>query len=129
MNAYVAGHALPLLKRGIRINAILPGPTNAPLARANAEVWLEFAADYRAEAGIEAATPEEQAYPLVFLCSPAASGVSGVTMITDAGYAASGITNSFPPAKPAVDFLLGPSAQPSAVRRTEVADRLDGEGS
>ena len=30
-----------------------------------------------------------------------------MTMITDAGYISSGITGSFPPAKPVVDFLLG----------------------
>ena len=40
INAYVARQALPLLQRGIRINAILPGPTDTPLARANAETWL-----------------------------------------------------------------------------------------
>ncbi|HEX7095549.1 MAG TPA: SDR family oxidoreductase, partial [Acidimicrobiales bacterium] len=107
INAYVAQQALPLLKRGIRINAILPGPTDTPLAQANAEVWLGFGADYRAEAGIAASTPEEQAYPLVFLCSDAARYITGQTLITDAGYVASGITESFPAAKPVVDFLYG----------------------
>jgi NAD(P)-dependent dehydrogenase (short-subunit alcohol dehydrogenase family) len=48
--AYVARQALPLLKRGVRINAILPGPTDTPLARANADRWLGFGADYRKEA-------------------------------------------------------------------------------
>src|SRR5690242_19994769 len=67
--AYVAREAMAFLKRGIRINAICPGPTNTPLAQANAEMWLGFGADYREEVGIEAATPLEQAYPLVFLCS------------------------------------------------------------
>ena len=38
----------------------------------------------------------EQAYPLLFLCSDAASGISGITLITDAGYMHSGITGSFP---------------------------------
>lgn len=107
INAYVAQQAYPLLKRGIRINAILPGPTNTPLAQANADVWLGFGADYRADAGIEASTPEEQAYPLVFLCSDAARYINGQTLITDAGYVPSGITNSYPAAKPAVDFLFG----------------------
>ena len=105
INAYVAREALPLLKRGIRLNAILPGPTDTPLARANAEMWLGFGSDYREEAGIEASTPLEQAYPLVFLCSDAASGVTGITMITDAGYFSSGISGSFPPATPAVEFM------------------------
>jgi NAD(P)-dependent dehydrogenase (short-subunit alcohol dehydrogenase family) len=107
INAYVALQAFPLLQRGIRINAILPGPTDTPLARANEDVWLGFGKDYRADAGIEASTPEEQAYPLVFLCSDAAGYITGQTIVTDAGYIASGITNAYPAAKPAADFLLG----------------------
>lgn len=105
INGYVAREAFGLLKRGIRINAILPGPTNTPLARANEELWLGFGADYRQEVGIEPSTPLEQAYPLVFLCSDAASGVTGITMVTDAGYNAAGVTGSFPAATPAVEFM------------------------
>jgi NAD(P)-dependent dehydrogenase (short-subunit alcohol dehydrogenase family) len=107
INAYVASEAFPLLQRGIRINAILPGPTNTPLAQANAEMWLGFGADYREAAGIEASSPVEQAYPLLFLCSDAASGVNGVTVVTDAGYVASGVTESFPSATVPVQFLSG----------------------
>ena len=77
--AYVARQAFPLLKRGIRINAICPGPTDTPLAQANKEMWLGFGSDYRGEAGIEASTPLEQAYPLVFLCSDAAAAITGIT--------------------------------------------------
>jgi NAD(P)-dependent dehydrogenase (short-subunit alcohol dehydrogenase family) len=105
--AYVAGHAMDFLKKGIRINAICPGPTDTPLARANEEMWLGFGADYRADVGIDASTPLEQGYALVFLCSDAAAGISGITMITDAGYFASGITESYPAATPAVNFLRG----------------------
>jgi NAD(P)-dependent dehydrogenase (short-subunit alcohol dehydrogenase family) len=107
INGYVAQNAFRLLKEGIRINAILPGPTNTPLARANAEMWLGFGQDYRDETGIEASTPLEQAYPLVFLCSDAASGVTGQTLVTDAGYVASGVMESFPAATPVVGFLRG----------------------
>jgi NAD(P)-dependent dehydrogenase (short-subunit alcohol dehydrogenase family) len=107
INAYVAREAFPMLKRGIRINATLPGPTNTPLARANADTWLTFGADYREEAGVEASTPLEQAYPLVFLCSDAAASVNGVTLITDAGYSGAGMTRAFAPATDAVDFLRG----------------------
>ena len=49
--AYVAGQAFPLLKQGIRINAICPGPTDTPLAQANKEMWLGFGADYRERGG------------------------------------------------------------------------------
>jgi NAD(P)-dependent dehydrogenase (short-subunit alcohol dehydrogenase family) len=105
INAYVARSAIAFLRRGIRINAILPGPTDTPLAQANKEMWLGFATDYREDVGIEPSTPLEQAYPLVFLCSDGASYVNGVTIITDAGYVSSGITESFPAATPVVGFL------------------------
>ncbi len=108
INAYVASQAFPLLKQGIRINAILPGPTDTPLARANADMWLGFGADYREETGIQPSTPDEQAAALVFLCSDAATAITGFTLVTDAGYASSGITESFPPAAPVVGFLRGP---------------------
>ncbi|MBO0728598.1 MAG: SDR family oxidoreductase [Acidimicrobiaceae bacterium] len=105
--AYVGRQAMSLLKQGIRINAICPGPTDTPLAQANKDLWLGFGADYRAEVGIEASSPLEQAYPLVFLCSDAAAGITGITMITDAGYISSGVTESFPAATPVANFLLG----------------------
>ncbi len=104
---YVASQAYAMQKRGIRINAIMPGPTDTPLAQANAELWLAFGTDYRDEVGVKASTPEEQAGPLVFLGSDAAVYVNGQTVITDAGYVSSGLTESFAPAKPVVDFLLG----------------------
>src|SRR4029077_3162055 len=75
--AYVAREALPLMKQGIRINAICPGPTDTPLAQANKDTWLGFGADYRAEVGVDASTPLEQAYPLVFLGSAAAGVITG----------------------------------------------------
>jgi NAD(P)-dependent dehydrogenase (short-subunit alcohol dehydrogenase family) len=104
--AYVARQAFPLLKQGIRINAICPGPTDTPLAQANKEMWLGFGSDYRGEVGIEASTPLEQAYPLVFLCSDAAVAITGVTFISDAGYMSSGITGSFPDATAIANLLL-----------------------
>lgn len=104
---YVASQACAMQKRGIRINAIMPGPTDTPLARSQEDLWLGFGTDYRDEVGVKASTPEEQAGPLVFLCSDAAVYVNGQTLITDAGYVSSGLTESFPAAKPVVDFLLG----------------------
>jgi NAD(P)-dependent dehydrogenase (short-subunit alcohol dehydrogenase family) len=104
--AYVARQAFPMLKEGIRLNAICPGPTDTPLAQANKETWLGFGADYRGEAHIEASTPLEQAYPLVFLCSDAAAAITGVTLVSDAGYMSSGITASFPAATAIANLLL-----------------------
>jgi len=105
--AYVAMQALPMLKRGIRINAICPGPTDTPLAQANKAMWLGFGADFREEAGIQTSTPIEQAYPLLFLCSDAAVGINGITLITDQGYMSSGITGSFPNATMIARVLMG----------------------
>ena len=98
-----------MLKKGIRINAICPGPTETPLALANKEMWLGFGADFRGELGIEASTPLEQAYPLLFLCSDAAVAINGITMVTDAGYMSSGITGSFPGATEIAKMLMGRS--------------------
>jgi NAD(P)-dependent dehydrogenase (short-subunit alcohol dehydrogenase family) len=107
INAYVAREAFGLLKRGVRINAILPGPTDTPLAQANKEMWLGFGADYRGEAGISTSSALEQAYPLVFLCSEAASAITGITLISDGGYMSSGITASYPGASAIANMLLG----------------------
>jgi NAD(P)-dependent dehydrogenase (short-subunit alcohol dehydrogenase family) len=105
INAYVARQAIELLKKGIRINAILPGPTDTPLAQANADTWLTFGADYREVVGIEPSTPLEQAYPLVFLCSDAAASITGGVLVSDAGYFAAGMAGSFQPASDATDFM------------------------
>ena len=94
-----------MLRRGIRINAILPGPTDTPLARANADTWLSFGADFREQTGVAPSTPMQQATALAFLCSEAAAYVNGITLITDAGYVSSGVSGSFAPARAAVEFL------------------------
>ncbi|HPB45668.1 MAG TPA: SDR family oxidoreductase [Microthrixaceae bacterium] len=105
--AYVAREAFTFMKQGIRINAICPGPTETPLAKANADTWLAFGEDYRQELGIEASTPLEQAYPLLFLVSDAAVAISGITLVTDVGYMSSGLTESFPPATFLAKLLNG----------------------
>lgn len=106
MCAYVARQAFGMLQRGIRLNAICPGPTETPLAKANEQTWLAFAADYRAQVGLEPFTPIEQAYPLLFLCSDAAAAITGVTLISDAGWMSSAITGSFPDATFIANILL-----------------------
>jgi NAD(P)-dependent dehydrogenase (short-subunit alcohol dehydrogenase family) len=107
INAYVARQAYPMLAKGIRINAICPGPTDTPLARANADLWLSFAQDYRDATGRPVHTPEQQGNAMVFLNSDAASGVNGVTLLVDSGHAMASITGSFAPGKPLMDMLMG----------------------
>ena len=104
--AYVAHEAISLLARGIRINAICPGPTDTPLARANAETWLGFGTDFREVAKVGVSTAMEQAYPVVFLCSDAARAIAGLTLVSDVGWLSSADTGSFPPAAPIAAMML-----------------------
>jgi NAD(P)-dependent dehydrogenase (short-subunit alcohol dehydrogenase family) len=94
--AYVARQGYPFLKRGVRINATQPGPTDTPLARANADLWLTAGREYREAAGIDLSKPEEQAYVLAFLCSPAASYVTGISIVTDGGRTSARRMHGFP---------------------------------
>jgi NAD(P)-dependent dehydrogenase (short-subunit alcohol dehydrogenase family) len=89
MCAYVALRCLPLQKKGVRINSILPGSTDTPLARATGGAWLGFAEGYRAATGLKHIDPAEMGNVLVFLCSQMASGVSGENVVTDQGYISS----------------------------------------
>jgi NAD(P)-dependent dehydrogenase (short-subunit alcohol dehydrogenase family) len=103
INAFVAHEAYEMLKRGVRLNAILPGPTDTPLAQANADLWLTFGQEYRASLGLGPMTAEQMGNALVFLCSDAAAGVAGVSLIIDAGQVSSAITESYP--DPIIGFL------------------------
>lgn len=75
-----------LIKRGIRINCTMPGPTQTPMMsqfeRATAASVLEAAA----QPINRRSTPEEQAGPLVFLNSDAASYINGVALPVDGGF-------------------------------------------
>ena len=68
------------------INAILPGPTDTPLARANADIWLAYASNYRAAVGVTHLQPKEMGDALIYLCSPMASGVTGENIFVDSGF-------------------------------------------
>lgn len=107
VNGYVARQAFPLLKRGIRINAVLPGPTDTPLARANADVWLAFGQDYRDAAQVETLVPDQIASVMTFLGSEAAVGVNGVSLLVDQGQIAAGLTDAFE--APMIKAMLGVS--------------------
>ena len=105
VNGYVESKAFELLKQGIRINAVMPGPTDTPLARANAEIWLGFGQDFRNELGLDPLAPRQIAAAMVFLASDASSGVNGTCLLVDHGYVAAGASGSFE--DPAVKMMLG----------------------
>jgi NAD(P)-dependent dehydrogenase (short-subunit alcohol dehydrogenase family) len=109
INTYVARQALPLVKRRVRINAVCPGPTDTPLARANADLWLAFAEDYRAATGLPHHTPEQMANAMAFLNSDAAIGISGVNLLVDSGHVMATVSGSWEADRPMIDLLMGRS--------------------
>lgn len=78
--------AAQLIKRGIRMNCTLPGPTQTPMMshfeRASGEAILEaFIQPINRRS-----TPQEQAAALIFLNSTPASYINGVAMPVDGGF-------------------------------------------
>ena len=72
-------------KLGIRINCTSPGPTDTPMMPDFEEqVGKAFMDNYPIPLG-HRSTPEEQAYPLIFLNSGAASSMTGENILTDGG--------------------------------------------
>jgi NAD(P)-dependent dehydrogenase (short-subunit alcohol dehydrogenase family) len=75
-----------LIKKGIRINTILPGPTQTPMMK-DFEAAAPMAVLEAVTQPINRrSTPEEQAWPLVFLNSDAASYVNGLAFPVDGGF-------------------------------------------
>jgi len=89
MITYCARRAPALSRRQLRINCIAPGPTMTPLMQSG-EGWLDFEAAFRTAMDHPGSEPEEQAYPLVFLVSDAASFISGHCLVADLGFTAGG---------------------------------------
>jgi NAD(P)-dependent dehydrogenase (short-subunit alcohol dehydrogenase family) len=75
-----------LIKRGIRLNCTLPGPTQTPMmTEFESKTDLSVIAAATQPIG-RRSTPEEQAGPLVFLNSDAASYMNGVALPVDGGF-------------------------------------------
>jgi NAD(P)-dependent dehydrogenase (short-subunit alcohol dehydrogenase family) len=77
--------AVDLAKRGVRVNCISPGPTDTPMMPAFEDFAGKDLIDTFAQGAGRRSRPEEQAYPLIFLNSRAASYVSGENFVTDGG--------------------------------------------
>jgi len=75
-----------LIKRGIRINCTVPGPTQTPMMAAFESASKPSVLEAATQPINRRSTPEEQAGPLVFLNSPIASYVNGVVLPVDGGF-------------------------------------------
>jgi NAD(P)-dependent dehydrogenase (short-subunit alcohol dehydrogenase family) len=79
--------ALEYAKRGIRINLVAPGTVMTDMLKAGAAATPEGRAALEAATPMgRIATPDEVAGGVVWLCSQAASYVTGTTLTIDGGY-------------------------------------------
>lgn len=69
----------------VRLNCISPGPTDTPMMPAFEDFAGAQLIDLFARGLGRRSTPEEQAYPLIFLNSGAASYITGTNLETDGG--------------------------------------------
>jgi NAD(P)-dependent dehydrogenase (short-subunit alcohol dehydrogenase family) len=76
--------AMELARRDIRINCISPGPTDTNMLATSQSVGPEII-DQVVKVMGRVAKPEEQAWPMIFLNSPAASYITGENINTDGG--------------------------------------------
>ena len=74
--------AMDYIRHGIRVNCICPGPTDTPELRdsGSMEDYLRNVPQQRVN------TAEEVAAAVIFLLSPAASGIVGVALQVDSGW-------------------------------------------
>jgi len=76
--------AVSAIGAGVRVNATSPGSTSTPMAGDFPSEGVEFTNRPSGRSSV----PLEQAWPLVFLASPAASYVNGVNLVVDGGHSA-----------------------------------------
>lgn len=86
VNAWTCLLAYELGDRGIRVNATMPSPTQTPMMAAFETVVSTAVLELFTIPSGRRATPEEQADPLLFLNSNAASFISGVCPPVDGGF-------------------------------------------
>lgn len=77
-----------LIGRGVRINCTLPGAVQTPMLEEIEETVPKAAIDATAQPIGRRSAPQEQAWPLLMLNSPAAGYVNGVALPVDGGFLA-----------------------------------------
>jgi NAD(P)-dependent dehydrogenase (short-subunit alcohol dehydrogenase family) len=78
--------ATQLIKRGIRLNCTIPGPTQTPMMGEFEKASSAAVLTAATQPINRRSTPEEQAGPLIFLNSAAATYVNGHVFAVDGGF-------------------------------------------
>lgn len=86
IDAWVGWWCPELMQQGIRINCINPGPTETPMMPAFHALATKEVVDSAVGPVGRYSQPEEQGWPLVLLCSPRMSYVTGEILWTDGGF-------------------------------------------
>jgi len=86
-----------LIKRGIRINCTMPGPTQTPMMSHFEQATKASVLEAAMQPINRRSTPEEQAGALLFLNSPVASYINGVSLAVDGGFMAGIATGQIDP--------------------------------
>jgi len=86
INAWVVSRAGEYLAKGVRLNCTNPGPTETPMMPFFHETVGKQVVDTAMGPLARYATPEEQAWALVFLNSPRLSYVAGTAFYVDGGF-------------------------------------------
>jgi NAD(P)-dependent dehydrogenase (short-subunit alcohol dehydrogenase family) len=86
INVWTMRESVRLAKQGVRINCTCPSPTATPMMKEFVKLAPLKVFDVFAEPVGRQATPEEQAYPLIFLNSGAAGFISGHALMVDGGF-------------------------------------------
>jgi NAD(P)-dependent dehydrogenase (short-subunit alcohol dehydrogenase family) len=75
-----------LIKQGIRLNLLSPGPTQSGMMKDFESISSPKIIDVYTQPIGRRSSPAEQAYPLIFLNSDAATYVNGTNFIADGGF-------------------------------------------
>jgi NAD(P)-dependent dehydrogenase (short-subunit alcohol dehydrogenase family) len=96
---YTMKRAIEVVGDGVRVNCISPGPTATPMMpEFEKAAGAEFIAKFKGPMDRQA-QPEEQAWPLAFLNSDAASFITGCNVVIDGGFLAGVMTGAIDVAK------------------------------
>jgi NAD(P)-dependent dehydrogenase (short-subunit alcohol dehydrogenase family) len=106
INIWTMMSSFHLIGRGIRINCILPGPTQTPMMSEFEKATPVAIIDAAMQPINRRSTPAEQAGPLVFLNSDWASYVNGVVFPVDGGFMGGLATGQIDPSS-----LMGAATQ------------------